>query len=259
MVLREFLEVTTAIGCPCNCLQYCPQEIIKKNYQGERTLSFSNFVEAIENVPKNVAVYFSGFCEPFTNSECMKMINYTFEKGFSVGVDSTLLGASNDDVEKLIEYKYVRFCLHLPDGKAFKLNDNSEHMNRVGMIMSHVRNLEFSIMNENFQSNKRENIARGRLPPPSKAFYSCDKMTTPQMVLLPNGNLQLCCMDMSMSHTIGNLFKEKYVDARKKLLSNRGKYTLCRYCCFNIPPRRITIQNIRRRINLVAHMIAESV
>jgi hypothetical protein len=64
-------------------------------------------------------------------------------------------------VEKLIKYPFLIFCLHLSDGKAMKIPLSSEYKDNVFTVLQSVRNVSFSIMNDLFEENNRQNIARG--------------------------------------------------------------------------------------------------
>ena len=75
--------------------------------------------------------------------------------------------------------------------------------------------------------------AKGVIPP-----LSCS--TTPfydHNVLLPDGRVQLCCMDYSLKHTIGNIIDSSYSDLftsekfTKLLLGNRGLEKNCGSIC----------------------------
>ena len=70
------LEITTKIGCNNFCT-YCPQTILMREYVKRSKkifLEFSDFAKMLKKVPKEVNIIFSGFCEPFLNKECLKMI-----------------------------------------------------------------------------------------------------------------------------------------------------------------------------------------
>jgi hypothetical protein len=61
MSTLDFIEITTKIGCPCNCLKFCPQEILINNYTGEKTLSLNNFKLVLSSIPPNMEIAFAGF------------------------------------------------------------------------------------------------------------------------------------------------------------------------------------------------------
>ena len=228
----EYLEVTTQIGCPVKCWKYCPQEVTVKNYSGKRTLSQNDWKIILSHIPKKIPLVFSGFCEPFANSETIKLIDMAYETGHPLGIYTTLYQASRDDVDRLIKYPFLTFCLHLPDGNAMKIPLSQNYKDNVFTVLHNVKNVSFSIMNDLFKSTNRENIARGRSIK-NNPFRFCVKLTRPQFNLLPNGNVILCSHDFNLSHILGNLLTENYSEIRKRFLKNNKKFKLCSLCYNN--------------------------
>ena len=94
------LEITTHIGCPMNCID-CPQALLLSKYQGKRMMDFEEYKYAIDKVPTNVRIDFSGMCEPFVNPHCADMILYAAAKGHPLALYTTLQGATEEDYQKL--------------------------------------------------------------------------------------------------------------------------------------------------------------
>jgi hypothetical protein len=46
-------------------------------------------------------------------------------------------------------------------------------------------------------------------------------------VLLPNGDVTLCCMDYSLKHLLGNLYERSYEEI---IPEDRTAFELCKYC-----------------------------
>ncbi len=229
---EEYLEITAKIGCPVMCLTLCPQEVTIRNYQdSNKVLTLENFKTALAHVPEKLPICFSGFSEPFAAKDILKMIKYAAESGHPLLMFTTLYQASTRDVNELIQYSYLEFRLHLPDGKNMKIPLTEEYKDNVFTVMHNIPNLTFSLMNNNFTSNNREKVVRGTYKGKKKTGY-CFRRTTPQFVLLPNGDVQLCCMDFGLWHKIGNLFEDDYEKIRNNY---RGKYfELCSTCRNNI-------------------------
>ncbi len=224
----EFVEITTHIGCPINCAKYCPQEITVKNYgENNRSLTVDNFKIALNNLPDNLPVVFSGFCEPFANKDAIKFIRYSIEKKHPVVVNTTLVGASDQDIDELASYKYAEFCLHLPDGEHAHIQITEKYKEHVFTVIQKVHNVTFDIMNDNFASNNRENYCRGIYREKNLFFRICPKWEKPGFTMLPNGNLYLCCMDFGLRHRIGNLFTERYEIVKQNY---KPWYDLCKRC-----------------------------
>lgn len=226
------LEITTNIGCPANCRNLCPQEILLNRYEGPRLMSLDMFKTCLKTVPPSVEILFSGFSEPFANPDAISMIEHAAQN-HTISVFTTLMCASEDSVKRLGRLEYNRFCLHVPDGVNCRIPLTEEYMRNFFYIVEHVRNVYFTTMNKRFHSNNRENVTRGKLPRAKPVQY-CDLPFYPDFVLLPNGNVQLCCMDFGLKHTVGNLERNSYESIRADFWKRRKKFALCRYCSWNI-------------------------
>ena len=234
----EYLEITTQIGCPVNCLKYCPQEVTVGKYSGKRRLTITDWEIVLSHVPPALPIYFSGFCEPFANPNTIDFIKMAHNAGHPVGMYTTLYQASREAVERLVKYQFMTFCLHLPDGEAMKIPLSQDYQDNVFTVLQNVKNVHFSIMNDLFVSMNRENITRGSSVK-KKIFKFCVKLNHPQLNLLPNGNVSLCCMDFGLSHTLGNLYTEDYLTIRKRFWSQRKKFELCKTCYYNNSPLKV--------------------
>lgn len=232
----EHIEVTTQIGCPVQCARFCPQEVTAAKYFSDSgnapyaKLSLENFRIMLATVPKSVQIVFSGFCEPFANPECIDLIEYAHNEGYTMRLYTTLYGATTSDVQRLIKIPFTIFDLHLCDGENTKIPLTDTYKDNVFTVLNTVPNLTFVQMNNSFKSNNRENITRNGITKKTKRGY-CWKRDVPAMVLLPNGNLQLCCMDFALNYKIGNLLTESYADVRTRYLKNRNKFELCNADC----------------------------
>ena len=157
---------------------------------------------------------------------------------------TTLYGASTSDIQRLINIPFTAFCLHLCDGQHARIPLTNTYKDNVFTVLNNVPNLTFVQMNHSFRSNNRENITRNGITKKTKRGY-CWKRQAPAMVLLPNGNLQMCCMDFALNYKIGNLLKEAYADVRMRYLRNRKKLELCNADC------RLKVSNIEQIIHTI--------
>lgn len=231
----EFLEFTLAVGCPVQCQKYCPQEVLLKKYKEERMMSLDAFEKILSRIPKNICIDFAGFSEPFANPDFVNMAEYASQNGYELMVYTTLYGAKSSDIDRLLKLTYREFCLHLRDGQVVKFSPTPEYEHNLVKIIEGIPNLTFSLMNELFETNNRENTTRGGLPLPKKVGF-CSKLVTPQFVLLPNGSMQLCCMDFGLKHAVGNLLEEDYDAIKRRFLARDGYYySSCAFCSYCQP------------------------
>ena len=260
------LEITTRIGCKNSC-SYCPQETLVRAYsrkQATLTLSFGSLQECLETVPRSVSIYFSGFAEPFLNTECSRMILYAHERGHSIRVYTTMTGMRLSDIEALHTVPFDRFVLHTPDRQE-RTNivvDEAYLIVLNTLLSSGIRNLRgvsFGTYGSDGmppQVNAAFKKARvtleypglttraGNLEPSAQkrtrrlsgSIGACDRLH--RNILLPNGDVVLCCADFGLQHVIGNLLKDDYealfasdefLRIRKGLLDD-SEDLLCRRC-----------------------------
>jgi hypothetical protein len=156
------------------------------------------------------------------------MIIYAYEKGHPIGLFTTLVGLSSTDAQRLKDIKFEIIFLHLPDsyGNA-NIPITSEYKEVLGFIMTTYPKIVYVSMNDFFQTNHRESLMRGRVTKRKKAPVECTKFKDPQFMVLPSGDVHLCCMDMGLQYKMGNLFKNTYDEIKKS-----GTYpkNICYYC-----------------------------
>ena len=189
-------------------------------------------MEILNKLPKEVGVMFSAFSEPFISPDCAKMILTSHELGHAVGVFTTLVGATLDDIELIKDIPFKVFCLHLPDGKYFIAPKSQTYRETVFKSIQSIRNVFFMSMNDNFKSHVRASSTFYIHFEP-KTFNFCRKFAAPQPVVLPNGDVYLCCEDFGLNHKIGNLLLATYTELENEIIAKKGQFELCRYCSLN--------------------------
>ena len=232
---KEWVDVTTHVGCPCECLKYCPQEVLVKRYTSpQKNLTVDNFERVLKNLPKSLPINFSGFCEPFANSDLVELMEVSAREGHEIGLLTTLYGSTRAQIERLLKLKLGWVYLHLPDAQAFRIPITQEYKDNFFELVTNVRNLTIMQMNDTFKTNNRENVTRG-IAPPRKSIGVClvDSIEHPHPILMPNGDVYLCCMDMNLDHKVGNLLTEHYNVIRRRIQT--GRFELCQVCYWNRP------------------------
>lgn len=246
------LEITTMIGCPLMCKFCPQSALKSSYHDKEKMcLSFDDYVRVIDRIPRHLRVDFAGMAEPWANPQCTPMLRYALENGFSVGIYTTLYGMTEKDSENVIELLEKHnaqldvLCLHLPDAdgnmRGWRPSEEWENVflkfRRFGkklasgrfeiMTMSHEGRVHDSLRHMNISLEKWRALSRaGSLKVNEENFqYLSDSniknegpigcSVTPfydHNVLLPNGDILLCCMDYSRRHVIGNLLLDNYYD-----------------------------------------------
>lgn len=256
------LEITTRIGCKNNC-SYCPQDALVKAYKARSSvfeMSFDLFKRCVDKVPNHVRIDFSGMAEPWLNRECTRMLLYAHEKGFDLAIYTTLVGMSSEDLDALVGIQFRQFMVHLPDGDSMTtIKVDAQYLQLVerikaagftGLNFMTIGSLHPALqetigdrVNIHGVVDRAGNLSdfpgvyrQQRLNGIIRCKSCGDKLN--HNVLLPNGDIILCCMDYGMQHTLGNLATMRYEEifSRKEYrslqlrLDDDSQETLCRYC-----------------------------
>jgi len=269
------MELTTMIGCPLMCT-FCPQDNLRKAYGKDlKYMTVEGLSTVLDKLPINTRIDFSGMAEPWANPDCTEMLKVTLEKGFTVAIFSTLYGLKAEEVDTVVglleQYndQIEVVCLHLPDNngnmKGWKYSDEWKQvfmtvakakvkcgvgamtMDQNGSVHEHIR--DFARATFGFEGHSRADSldldqVKGqkiKLPPRHISPLTC--YSTPfydRNVLLPNGDIVLCCMDYGLKHIIGNLLRQDYSDIfkNKELLDviaineeqGFSKCSICKSC-----------------------------
>ena len=267
--MNNSVEITTNIGCRVQC-KFCPQDDSMSNYAMKNDLeqikfgnpvlmSYPTFVKIIKKIPKNVLIRFSGFTEPFLNPECGKMIKYANDNGHQIQLYSTLVGMTSNDVDILNAANPQKFVIHLADSEKYAkipLTLHKEILKKI--VSSHMENVFFMTM--------------GTIPDEIKNIIGMDvkasemvdwaghidfgrktnRITGPILctmnksrnnrdippIILPNGDVVLCCKDWSMDYVLGNLlnciydelFQSKTYNEVIKKMRSENDDIICRNC-----------------------------
>ena len=241
------LEITTAIGCPNGCV-YCPQDKLIAAY-GDQTkmMSFDTFCVCLDNCPTEVGIFFSGFCEPFLNPQCVDMILEADKRGHEVTVNTVLSHINQHAIDAIKHIPFVHFHVHLPDDKM-RVKADSQYFDKVkSVIHAGIVNLDFRyhskidpvlpdivhVVSEKPVCTRAGNIGHSEK---RECLLQCCR-DWGRHVLLPDGRVVLCCMDYGLKHVIGNLldcrFEELQGDEYNRIIeamADPESDILCRYC-----------------------------
>jgi hypothetical protein len=237
------MELTTMIGCPLMCT-FCPQDNLRTNYgKGIKYMQPVDLVKVLVKLPKNTRIDFSGMSEPWANPECTQMLEMVLYMGFKVAIYTTLYGMTDPErVRKVLESHPEQvevIMLHLPDANGnMKGWKNSEEWQRAAAVISHtnvpcgvgamtmdkngvvhpdlqpmVGRLAGWVGHTRADSLDPEQVAGQALSVTPRNDFALTCRSTPfydRNVLLPNGDVVLCCMDYNLKHIIGNLLTQTY-------------------------------------------------
>jgi hypothetical protein len=253
---------------------FCPQDNLKTNYgKNQKHFSVDDFTRIIDKLPRHVRVDFSGMAEPWANPDATEMLHYALMEGRSVAVYTTLFGMRDGARVATILETYSEnvevLCLHLPDAnnnmRGFKYSKKYEDT-LLGFIRLGQQNKfgRFEVMTMDKGGRVHDSLghlgiklgswlghsrAGNVVAPAGQEIDATPRHHGPvtcaftpfydQNVVLPNGDVVLCCMDYSIKHKIGNLLEQDYYDIfagkeigdlRSKNMQFGGTDTLCKSC-----------------------------
>lgn len=222
------LEITVKVGCSNNCY-YCPQGKLLRSYTGNIYMTTTQFKKILDNTPKEVQIDFAGYCEPFLNPWTPWMIRHATEQGYDVVLDTTLTDFSENEAILLKGVRLKQVYVHDYPGSDRDIFDAKTEL------------LRKSVITDKFEIGK---LRAEHIFSRAGNLWDVDTKTGPvecawnkdltRNVVLPNGDVYLCCMDYSLKHRIGNIYKTHYNDLNrnkiKEFCSKDGSDVLCRNC-----------------------------
>jgi radical SAM protein with 4Fe4S-binding SPASM domain len=282
------LEITTMIGCPLMCTYCPQDNLRDAYGDDVKYMKLEDFQTMIDKVPTHVRIDFSGQAEPWVNPACSDMVEYVLQKGHRIAIFTTLYDWDETTVHRMgeIVLKYFSqidiFKVHFPDAagnmKGWKHSAEWEYayigmrtilqnagVHYEAMTMSDegihpaIRHLPGAAPSHGWSiaahdragTLNKDQIGSQiiKITPRHEGPIVCSKTTLyNQGVLLPNGDVLLCCMDYDKKHVMGNLMTQQYEDlftnpAMQRLLelnaSNKWtNETLCKSCVDAIPDLR---------------------
>lgn len=244
------LEITTMIGCPLMCTYCPQDTLRDAYGNDAKYLSLADFKTVIDRLPKHVRLDFSGQAEPWVNPECTDMLEYALTQGRRVAIFTTLYNWDETTVhrmgELLLNYasQVEIFKIHFPDEhgnmrgwrpssewdyayvgmrtivqqagihyEAMTMSDTGvdpriHHLPGVGV--SHSWSIAAHDRAGTLDHDQVGTQQLAFVPKHEKPVYCSKSAEYSQNVLLPNGEVLLCCMDYKKKHVIGNLLTDEY-------------------------------------------------
>jgi len=148
-MLKKWVEFTTGIGCPNNCV-YCPQNLLIEQYfktspNATTILGLNDFKTILEKIPKSLQIIFSGMSEPFLNPQTTEMVLHAHNQGYHICIYTTLRGLSIENLKRIINIPFDEFCIHTPDAdKILDLPVDKEYLDKVELLKkSNISNLSY--------------------------------------------------------------------------------------------------------------------
>jgi hypothetical protein len=243
------LNITAVSACKADCI-YCPQAAFQAAMAGRPAyLSRQEFAELLPNLADTQFEGFSfgGFSEPFENPDIVELLRLAAAQSFAgpVSVYSNGEALTPDMVEALRDVPLARVDIscHGFDDDIYrrtrrfldprKVRDNVLFLLRnrenIGELVISVTGpfgsaaaknelaelcRRFGARLEHRALHSRAGLLRiGRVAmPATPGAFRCAKFDFAKPVLVPGGDLSLCCQDFGLVDVIGNLHRQSFED-----------------------------------------------
>jgi hypothetical protein len=235
-------------------------------------MTLENFKKVIDKLPKEIRITFSGFTEPWLNKHTTDMLLYAYEQDHPISAFSTGIGMTLKDVERIKNIPFTQgpnggFCLHLPDQeriakhpitpryikvleyfKSIQHEIQGFYVMCMGEVHDDVKHIFPTAHIPEFWSRAGNLLGEAIIKPELQKFqdrfkhmdHGAQEMTCGCVedlyhnVVLPNGDVSLCCMDYGLKHIIGNIFEQDYDDIIPAPFTT---FKLCQTCENGIKPK----------------------
>lgn len=277
------IDITLSIGCKLDCY-YCPQKKLLNAYfannkKRQVSMSMKEFKTIISKVKLGGTISFSGMCEPFHNPECADMILYAHNHGYRICLNTTLVGITEECMEKLKDIKFEYLTLHIPDKEGnSKFDITDDYLNILEKFHQKFDISNYSChgtihpqiepyINKNLICSSNMMDRAGNLDHGWKQTIPNEEIIcvtgsiggygnwTPEV--LPDGTVLLCCMDYSMDNVLGNLLTmsvEEILNGSvykkiQKGMKDESIDILCRKCPAALPYKKTPAYILNNKLN----------
>lgn len=257
--MSSIIEVSATATCPLRCA-YCPQDKLGEAYRGPKELTLEMFERCLDNLVPGDAVYFAGFTEACLAPDFMGMLELTLKRYHRCRLYTTGRGLDLDEAKTIAAEKRIEMIvLHLPDtfGHLSNSKNNvsildalSKHHNAHVMAMDKIPHKDIQSIWDRLPQNMgtmHDRAGNVTAVPvrhiEHKGAIKCG--VAPQLdhpVLLPSGELSLCCQDYGLRHIVGNLATTPLSDILRAkpiedimALQRSGGEVLCKHCVCAVP------------------------
>tara|TARA_Y100001968_G_scaffold304681_1_gene319880 strand:- start:1219 stop:2079 length:861 start_codon:yes stop_codon:yes gene_type:complete len=252
--------MTTVVGCARQCSYCPQDNLSKAWSEKKpeerkvRLMTKEIFTSMLNLLPKNIYIYWTGYAEPMQAPDFHTFVKEASSRGIRGEISTTLHTNNDENIYALADRKHLdKLSLHLPDQKGYmKSVVNDKFFERLDFVVRNclkegdlihffgpLNNDIISFLKEPQYRTYLEGVKVDEIPMDdvdaltsragnietanttyhsSKVFCAARRLRQP--VILPNGDLYICCMDYSLSAPLGNIFKSNYVD----IIENNIKY-----------------------------------
>ncbi|WP_198293156.1 radical SAM/SPASM domain-containing protein [Cupriavidus sp. UYPR2.512] len=228
-------------------------------------LCLEDFKQCVARVPTAVDISFAGYSEPWLNPDCTEMVEHAYMRGHGVRIFTTLVGMSRCDLGRLRALRFRAFVVHVFDDGVYMNSRlvSGKYLDLIRQLVnSDIPSIRFVVLGElhpdiagiipaaalyhTLPLSSRGGSVDPKIVEPRKSVVgalACAEERQYRNVLLPNGDVTLCCMDFERRHVLGNLLHDEYNDLFEgpvfrdiqDRMQGMDGFLLCRMCEFAEP------------------------
>ena len=257
------------------CPQDSLKSAYGKTSKSEKYMQFSDYEIMLSKIPGHCQIDFAGMSEPWANPACTMMLQLTLERGYRTSIYTTLYGMSVSDAQFITQELLPKYekqieivVLHLPDAngnmRGYKGSEayravlqtfGSTHsflgsrlaamtMDRSGRVHPDLQDIVPRL--SAWQGHSRagslgeeqtKKVGASATPRKEGRVVCSQTAYWDHNVLLPSGEVVLCCMDYAKKHVIGNLLTQDYWSLffspemiRLKTVNQQPGFSKCSLC-----------------------------
>ena len=225
----------------------------QKISRGKNQTTFDDYKILLKNIGTTTRrIHFTGFTEPLLNPEWYNIMKYTIDSGYRVVCSTTLYQATAEDAKRLAQLN-VKVGIHLTDsslhidpqiyqefirwsGRKIILNSfTKKGQQRALKICQDKKTKHRPKVIQNRAGNLPQGVCIIHEP------VRCSENRQYSNVVLPNGDVVLCCQDFGLTQIIGNLFEatlqeihhsERMHEILKEMNSSQNDSFICKQCSY---------------------------
>jgi radical SAM protein with 4Fe4S-binding SPASM domain len=263
------IEFSLFVKCPVDC-SYCPHESLN-HASKEKYIDIDKFKLFLDRIPTEVGIVYAGFCEPLLYKNFDIAVKYASTKKYRQFVATTLPDKFENNIDVFFdESLWAGRSIHLrdefmkykPDEAYYKnldkffrqmqFNKNSSLDNRFSFLGENIdRKIILLLKKHNLihLHTKLKPYQRIESPieykePERSSFLTgniyCNRGFYRKQMVVPGGDVVLCCMDVEKKHVLGNLSSHSYQDIYNSKeysrvmngFNNEKENTICRRCVY---------------------------
>jgi len=185
-----------------------------------------NYFLNVARDPNEFKLIFNGMCEPWLNPHCADMLLYAHKAKYEIEMSTTLIGMTMEDLAKIRHIPLQPLFIHVPSNdNDMQITIDDEYLTLLKTVINTMvcepNVLYFKEIHPAIEPLILKVKKKGKFwdlhnrachldskIKRKRRLKSCNRLQIG--VLMPSGEVVLCCNDYAMQHVLGNLTKQSW-------------------------------------------------